>query len=242
MSEHLLSVKDLRTSFVTDNGEVHAVNGVSFNLDRGKVLGIVGESGSGKSVTAYSIMQILADNGRIAGVGFEGPEGEEKMDCDILLSSMPLKDLVMGMEKGGTPVPDHIFRISQGLPYRDFVTVGVLLDHLSLKNKTKIKTIGGIVPDDWIYVHDRTVQMGRFQIYNNWSPYMVKDLEHTVWVGLEYFCSEGDSLWRMSEKEFSEFAVSEMVKMGLIDSPDVVLDTHMEKVKKAYPASKAKTT
>ena len=65
---------------------------------------------------------------------------------------------------------------------------------------------------------------------------MVKDLEHTVWVGLEYFCSEGDSLWRMSEKEFSEFAVSEMVKMGLIDSPDVVLDTHMEKVKKAYPA------
>ena len=71
MSEHLLSVKDLRTSFVTDNGEVHAVNGVSFNLDRGKVLGIVGESGSGKSVTAYSIMQILADNGRIAGGSVE---------------------------------------------------------------------------------------------------------------------------------------------------------------------------
>ena len=71
MSEHLLSVKDLRTSFVTDNGEVHAVNGVSFNLDRGKVLGIVGESGSGKSVTAYSIMQILADNGRITGGSVE---------------------------------------------------------------------------------------------------------------------------------------------------------------------------
>ena len=57
MSEHLLSVKDLHTSFTTDNGEVHAVNGVSFNLDAGKVLGIVGESGSGKSVTAYSIMR-----------------------------------------------------------------------------------------------------------------------------------------------------------------------------------------
>ena len=62
---HLLSVKDLHTSFTTDHGEVQAVNGVSFNLDAGKVLGIVGESGSGKSVTAYSIMQILADNGRI---------------------------------------------------------------------------------------------------------------------------------------------------------------------------------
>ena len=65
MSEHLLSVQDLHTSFFTDSGEVHAVNGVSFNLDPGEVLGIVGESGSGKSVTAYSIMQILADTGRI---------------------------------------------------------------------------------------------------------------------------------------------------------------------------------
>lgn len=71
MSEHLLSVKDLHTSFTTDNGEVHAVNGVSFNLDAGKVLGIVGESGSGKSVTAYSIMQILAENGRITGGSVE---------------------------------------------------------------------------------------------------------------------------------------------------------------------------
>ena len=66
MSEHLLSVQDLHTSFFTDSGEVHAVNGVSFNLDPGEVLGIVGESGSGKSVTAYSIMQILADTGRIS--------------------------------------------------------------------------------------------------------------------------------------------------------------------------------
>ena len=63
--EHLLSVKDLHTSFFTDNGEVQAVNGVSFNLDAGKVLGIVGESGSGKSVTAYSVMQILAETGKI---------------------------------------------------------------------------------------------------------------------------------------------------------------------------------
>jgi len=65
--EHLLSVQDLHTSFFTDNGEVQAVNGVSFNLDAGKVLGIVGESGSGKSVTAYSIMRILADTGRVVG-------------------------------------------------------------------------------------------------------------------------------------------------------------------------------
>ena len=65
MSENILSVVDLNTSFRTDRGEVMAVNGVSFNLDRGKILGIVGESGSGKSVTAYSIMQILEKNGSI---------------------------------------------------------------------------------------------------------------------------------------------------------------------------------
>ena len=67
MSEKLLSVQDLHTSFFTDAGEVQAVNGVNFDLDRGEILGIVGESGSGKSVTAYSIMQILADTGRIVG-------------------------------------------------------------------------------------------------------------------------------------------------------------------------------
>jgi len=63
----LLEVNGLRTSFFTDAGEVKAVDGVSFQLDHGKVLGIVGESGSGKSVTAYSIMQILAGTGKIVG-------------------------------------------------------------------------------------------------------------------------------------------------------------------------------
>ena len=78
--------------------------------------------------------------------------------------------------------------------------------------------------------------MGRFQIYNNWSPYMVKDLKNTVWVGLEYFVNEGDEFWNMTEEQFSDFCVKEMVKLGLIDSASEVIDTHMEKVKKAYPA------
>ena len=75
----LLEVNDLRTSFFTDAGEVKAVNGVSFKLERGKVLGIVGESGSGKSVTAYSIMQILASTGKIVG-GSIKLDGEELVD------------------------------------------------------------------------------------------------------------------------------------------------------------------
>ena len=99
-----------------------------------------------------------------------------------------------------------------------------------------MKTVGNIVPDCWVYVQDRNVKMGRFQIYNNWSPYMVKDLENTVWIGLEYFCSEGDSFWNQTEKEFADLGISEMVKIGLISDADMVLDYHMEKVKKAYPA------
>jgi protoporphyrinogen oxidase len=116
------------------------------------------------------------------------------------------------------------------------MTVGVLVPKLKLKNETKIKTIGNTVPDNWVYVHDRSVKMGRFQIYNNWSPYMVKDIENSVWLGLEYFCNEGDSMWNMSDAEFTALAVGEMVKTGLIDSADEVIDTHVERVKKAYPA------
>lgn len=172
------------------------------------------------------------ENNHITSLTYEKDGKEYTMKGDIFISSMPVKDLVGGMNG----VPEKEAAIAAGLPYRDYMTLGVLVPRLNLENKTKIRTISNIVPDDWIYVHDRTVQMGRFQIYNNWSPYMVKDLEHTVWVGLEYFCNEGDSLWQMSEKEFSDFAVKEMVQMGLIDSPSQVMDTHMEKVKKAYPA------
>ena len=157
---------------------------------------------------------------------------EHEMKGDIFISSMPIKDLVGGMND----VPAEPARIAKGLPYRDYMTLGVLVPKLNLKNKTNLKTVSDIVPDCWVYVQDRRVKMGRFQIYNNWSPYMIKDLENTVWVGLEYFVNEGDEYWNMSEEEFSKFGVEEMVKLKLIDSADQVIDTHMEKVKKAYPA------
>ena len=151
---------------------------------------------------------------------------------DYFISSMPVKDLVGGMND----VPEHEAKIAKGLPYRDYMTLGVLVPNLKLKNLTKIKTVQNIVPDNWVYVQDRRVKMGRFQIYNNWSPYMIKDLENTVWIGLEYFVNEGDEYWNMSEDEFAALGIEEMVKLGLIGSKDEVIDYHMEKVKKAYPA------
>lgn len=157
---------------------------------------------------------------------------EYTINADIIISSMPLKDLIIGMND----VPSKEFKIASGLPYRDYMTLGVLVNKLKLQNKTNIKTIGNIIPDNWIYVQDRNVKMGRIQVYNNWSPYMVEDLENTIWIGLEYFVQEGDEHWNMSDEQFSSFAIEEMIKLGLIDSKDNVLDTHVERVKKAYPA------
>ncbi len=172
------------------------------------------------------------ENNVLTGVNYQKDGETHTMDGDIVISSMPLKDLVAGMND----VPEEERRIAAGLPYRDYMTVGVLVNKLNLKNKTGIPTVGNIVPDNWVYVHDRSVKMGRFQIYNNWSPYMVKDLEHTVWIGLEYFCNEGDELWSMKDEDFAALGVREMVNLNLIDSRNNVLDTHVERVKKAYPA------
>lgn len=172
-------------------------------------------------------------DGLIDSVTYECADGSgESLEADYVISSMPIKDLVAGIND----VPEEDAKIAAGLPYRDYMTVGVLVPHLNLKNETRIKTVGNIVPDDWVYVHDRSVKMGRFQVYNNWSPYLVKDLEHTIWMGLEYFCNEGDSMWSMTDDEFAKMAIEEMVKMHLIDSTSDVLDSHVERVKKAYPA------
>ena len=172
------------------------------------------------------------EEGRIDSVTYEKDGALIELPADVVISSMPIRDLVAGMND----VPEDERRIASGLPYRDYMTLGVLVSSLNLENKTALKTVGDIVPDCWVYVQDRTVKMGRFQIYNNWSPYMVKDPAHTVWLGLEYFVNEGDEFWNMTEKEFSDFAVSEMLTLGLIRKKEDVLDSHMEKVKKAYPA------
>ncbi|MCR5093747.1 MAG: NAD(P)/FAD-dependent oxidoreductase [Lachnospiraceae bacterium] len=187
----------------------------------------------GKILRESRVTRVIKDeNNHITHVVYEQGGKEVELSCDWCISSMPIRDLVGGMND----VPADPARIAAGLPYRDYMTVGVLVPKLLLKNLTKLKTIGNIVPDNWVYVHDRSVKMGRFQIYNNWSPYLVKDLENTVWVGLEYFCNEGDELWNMADKAFARLGIKEMVTLHMIHSEDEVLDFHVERVKKAYPA------
>ena len=186
----------------------------------------------GRIIKNAKVTRLIKDGDRLTGVIYVENGEEKELSADIIISSMPVKDLVLGMNG----VPKEYTDIAAGLPYRDYMTVGVLVDKLNLKNETKIKTIGNIVPDNWVYVHDRSVKMGRFQVYNNWSPYLVRDIDNTVWIGLEYFCNEGDEMWSMSDEAFAKLGVSEMVKMGLITSEANVLDSHVERVKKAYPA------
>ena len=181
----------------------------------------------------HSVKNIVCTDGKITSVICDTPDGEKTIEGDIFISSMPVKDLVCGMT--GKEPPRDIYDIAEGLPYRDFVTVGLLVNKLDLVNKTKMKTLGNIVPDCWIYVQETNVKLGRIQIFNNWSPYMVKDPENTVWIGLEYFCAEGDEFWSMDDKECIDFAIGELESMGVIKA-DEVLDSHREKVKKAYPA------
>lgn len=169
---------------------------------------------------------------KITSVTFEADGQETELEGDIIISSMPIKDLVAGMKD----VPSDIAEIAAGLPYRDFVTVGLLLDKLNLKNETNIKTLGNIVPDCWIYVQDVGVKLGRIQIFNNWSPYMVAAPEDKVWIGLEYFCNEGDSFWNMTDQQCVDMSVGELKKMGVISDDAIIRDSHREKVKKAYPA------
>lgn len=169
----------------------------------------------------HNIVKVVCSNGQT----YEG---------DYFVSSMPIKDLFISL--GKEVVNEEAYDTAVNLPYRDFITVGVLLDKLKIKNKTKIKTLNNIVPDTWIYVQERDVTMGRMQLFNNWSPYMVKDPEHTVWMGLEYFCSEGDEMWNDSDEHFIANAVDELVRMGIIEAKENVLDATRLRVKKAYPA------
>lgn len=185
----------------------------------------------GKILLEHEVKKIICDKKRILEVVVSNNGQMKRIKGDIFISSMAIKDLMMCFSNA---VPKKVLCVANNLPYRDFMTVGLLVSNLKLVNNTKIDTINDIPPDCWIYVQDKNVKLGRIQIFNNWSPYLVKD-KNTVWLGLEYFTSEGDYLWKMSQDEFVKMAIDEVCKIGIIDA-EAVIDYHVEKVKKAYPA------
>jgi len=181
----------------------------------------------GKTLMNHEVVEILSDGALITGVSvLDKVSGKKEIiEADYVFSTMPVKDLIARMR---VSVPQDVLRTAEDLLYRDFITVGLLLRKMAVS-----EVDGSLIKDNWIYVQEPWAQVGRIQIFNNWSPYLVKDKD-TVWIGLEYFCNEGDSLWNMSDQELSKLGVREMEKMGLIFDNDV-LDSTVIRMKKTYP-------
>ncbi len=193
---------------------------------------IIEEKG-GLIIKNSEVIELKIVNNQVNGLTYLSHPTNIKSEIvgDYFFSTMPVKDLMNAM---GDKVPSNIKTVSDDLQYRDFMTVGLLLNKLKIKNETKINTLNGLVPDSWIYIQERDVKVGRLQIFNNWSPYMVADIEK-VWIGLEYFCNEGDELWEMKDDEFIRFAINELHSIDIIDKNEV-LDSTLIRMPKTYPA------
>jgi protoporphyrinogen oxidase len=171
--------------------------------------------------------------GRVTAVSVvdERAQLTRRVACDHFISTMPVSELITYLQ----PPNSRVQRIASRLPYRDFMTVGLLLRRMRPAADGRDKrAANGMPPDNWIYVQETDVRIGRIQVFNNWSPAMVAD-PSTIWLGLEYFCSKDDDLWSMNDGSFVDFAVAELEKIGLIDRQDVI-DGNLVRVPKAYPA------
>ena len=136
------------------------------------------------------------------------------------------------MVEGGSRVPENVREVAAKLEYRDFIAVGLLVD------KLKVREPGGkpgqLVSDNWIYIQEPDVLVGRLQVFNNWSPFLVAD-RSKVWLGAEYFCYEGDELWTRSDESMAKLAADELAKIDIIERQDV-RDAVVVRMAKTYPA------
>jgi protoporphyrinogen oxidase len=187
----------------------------------------------GRIFLRQRVVGIERDGFRITAVSIlDEPTGSvRRVPCDHFISTMPVRDLVAFLN----PPDANIHRIADRLPYRDFMTVGLLLRRMTPTNdRSDRRAANGMPPDNWIYIQESDVRIGRLQVYNNWSPALVAD-PNTIWLGLEYFCHQGDDLWSMDDERFIDFAAGELQKIGLINRRDVI-DGTVVRVPKGYPA------
>ncbi|HTR29187.1 MAG TPA: NAD(P)-binding protein [Puia sp.] len=145
---------------------------------------------------------------------------------DYFFSTMPVQELIAGM---GGEVPGEVKEVASGLLYRDFINVGILLKQMSAREGEKLE-----LKDNWIYIQERDVKVGRLMIYNNWGGGMIKD-SNTTWIGMEYFCNKSDALWAQSDEAIQRLAIEELIKMDLARAEDV-LDSTVQRMEKTYPA------
>ncbi len=181
----------------------------------------------GTIVTDFSVSSIETADGRVVAVSGADASGRTRRFAgDLFISTMPVKELVGSMNG---EVPAAMREISDGLVYRDFITVGLLLTGLKVRDPNS-----RLISDNWIYIQEPEVRAGRLQIFNNWSPHMVAD-PNTVWIGVEYFCDEGDELWTRPDAAMTGLAIRELAAIDIIEPPEV-LDSVVIRMPKTYPA------
>jgi protoporphyrinogen oxidase len=190
------------------------------------------EQGGGEVRMGWRVTRLHVRTGhdgveRVTAVDARTPEGETvTLEGDYFFSTMPVRELLRALE---TPIPEEILEISDGLQYRDFITVGLLVDRLSITEAD-----GSPVKDTWLYIQEPDVKVGRMQVFNNWSPHLVSD-PTKMWIGLEYFCYDSDALWKMRDEEMAKFAIGEVERIGILKA-DEVRDWCVFRVPKTYPA------
>jgi protoporphyrinogen oxidase len=181
----------------------------------------------GEILLGWRATRLFVQADSITAVEAVSDSGERRrFPADYVFSTMPVRELIDAMD---TPIPSEVREVSDGLQYRDFITVGLLVDGLKVREAD-----GGPLKDNWIYIQEPDVLVGRLQIFNNWSPYMVADPSKT-WIGLEYFCYQTDALWKMADEDLKKFAIAEVEKIGILRASDVT-DAHVVRVPKTYPA------
>jgi protoporphyrinogen oxidase len=184
-------------------------------------------AGGGEILLGWKVDRVHVENQRVVSVDAVNEAGERKsFSGDYFFSTMPVQELIRAVDAA---VPAEVKEVSEGLMYRDFITVGLLT-----KKLTATEADGAKLRDNWIYIQEPDVVVGRLQIFNNWSPYLVEDQEKT-WIGLEYFCNETDAIWSYSDQQMKRLAIDEVARIGILAAEDVE-DAHVERVPKTYPA------
>ncbi|WP_263410429.1 NAD(P)/FAD-dependent oxidoreductase [Terriglobus tenax] len=185
------------------------------------------QQGGGELHMGWRAVKVNTDGDRVVSVEAVNRAGERQtFEGDYFFSTVPVRELVHSFD---VEPPANVVQVADGLQYRDFITIGLLVDKLE-----QTEPDGSLLKDTWIYIQEPDVQIGRLQIFNNWSPYLVAD-PTKVWLGLEYFCYDTDPLWKMPDEELKAFGAMELEKIGMIRR-EHVRDGHVVRVPKTYPA------
>ena len=185
----------------------------------------------GEVLTGYTVSRVITDGWLVTAVeATNAATGAiETFEGDYFVSTAPIQELMRSFD---VAPPANVLEVSDGLVYRDFITVGLLVRALKIHDETPQGR--KLIADNWIYIQEPDVQLGRLQVFNNWSPFLVADPSQ-VWLGLEYFCDRTDAIWNLPDDQMTSLAKEELSRIGIIDSAEV-LDATVLRMEKTYPA------